>query len=103
MLVPGKEECLLEWVYHRSFATTNTDARWFLRINVEQLRLSIQQSEREAARVAKLKRKQDCIVRRLQGYIIISDSSDDDVDQPPAVKAYTIDDDLNGKGLTRKG
>lgn len=64
------------------------------RINAKALRLGIEQSEQEAARVAKLKRKQDRVVRRVKGYIIISDSSDDygsdydgsDIDPPPAAE-----------------
>lgn len=63
-------------------------------INAKVLRLGIEQSEREAARVTKLKRKQGRIVRRVKGYIIISDSSDDygsdydgsDIDPPPAAE-----------------
>ena len=62
-----------------------TDARRLRRINAKQLRLGIEQSEREAAeaaveaaRVAKLKRKQDRVVRHLQGYILISASSSAD-------------------------
>ena len=58
MLMPGEEECPLQWVYRRSLTTTKKDIR--------QLRLGIEQSEREALRVAKLKRKQDNIIPRLK-------------------------------------
>uniref|UniRef100_M8CB88 WRKY transcription factor WRKY51 n=1 Tax=Aegilops tauschii TaxID=37682 RepID=M8CB88_AEGTA len=48
----------------------------------------------EAARVAKLKRKQDRVVRHLQGYIVISDSSSDDrsdgSDAPAAAAAASV-------------
>ena len=58
--------------------------------------------------MAKLKRKQDRIVRRLQGYIVISDSSSDDgsdgsdVDPPPAADSYSCAGDRKGKGPARK-
>ncbi|KAE8781275.1 hypothetical protein D1007_45516 [Hordeum vulgare] len=89
-----------------------TDAQRLWRINVEQLRLGIEQSELEAAeveRVAKLMRKQDCIVRQCHGYIVISSSSCDradsdgsDVDPPPAADGYNIAGNRKGKGSARK-
>ena len=114
MPVPDEEEHLLQWVYRRSLTTVETDARRLQRINAKQLRLGIEQSEREAAaaaeaaRVAKLKRKQDRVVRRLQGYIVISDSSSSDgsdgsdVDPPPAADSYSCAGDRKGKGPARK-
>lgn len=103
MPVPDEEERLLQWVYRRSLTTAETDARRIRRINAKQLQLGIEQSEREAARVAKLKRKQDRIVRRLQGYIVISssdgsDSDGSDVDPPPAADAYSSADAGRAKG-----
>ncbi|KAE8790120.1 hypothetical protein D1007_35636 [Hordeum vulgare] len=100
-----------------SLTTTETGARWLRRINVEQLVLDIEQSEWEAteaatevARVAKLKGKQDCIVRCLHGYLVISDSSssdgvdydESDIDPPPAADGYNIADDRKGKGPAKK-
>ena len=60
--------------------------------------------------MAKLKRKQDRIVRRLQGYILISDSSSSDrsdsdgsdIDPPPAADGYSSAGDRKGKGPARK-
>ena len=108
MPVPDDEERLLQWVYRRSLTTAKTDARRLWRINAKQLRAGIEQSELEAARMAKLKRKQDRIVRRLQGYIIISSSSFDasdsdgsDVDPPLAADAYSSADDRKGEGPAR--
>ena len=76
------------------------------------LRIAIEQSEREAARLAKLKRQQDREVRRLKCLIILSDtsdnnddrgsSSDDSDDPPPAADAYNCAGDRKGKGPTRK-
>ena len=114
MPVPDDEECLLQWVNHRLLTTAEKDARRLRRINAKQLRLGIEQSEREAAeaaveaaRVAKLKRKQDRVVRCLQGYIIIFDSSSNDgsnsdVNPPPAVDVYLSAGDPKGKGPAKK-
>ena len=57
--------------------------------------------------MAKLKGKQGRIVRRLQGYIVISgfsffDGSDSDVDPPPAADAYSCAGDRKGKVPARK-
>ena len=58
--------------------------------------------------MAKLKSKQDRIVRRLPGYIVISDSSFDDgsdgsdMDPPPAAHSYKCIGDRKGKGSARK-
>ena len=110
--VPDKNDCLFEWACRRSLTEAETKARRLRRINAKQLRLGIEQSKWEAAvtvakatRVAKLKRKQDRIVRRLQGYIVISDSSSSDgsdVDPPPAADSYSCTGDRNGKRPTRK-
>ncbi|XP_044396562.1 16.9 kDa class I heat shock protein 1-like [Triticum aestivum] len=59
----------------------------------------------DAARVAKVKRKQDRIVRRLKSDIGISSSSDDDGcdnDPPPIVDTYISVDDRKGEGPARK-
>jgi hypothetical protein len=53
MPVPDEEECLLRWMYHRSLTTAETDAGWLRRINAKQLRLGIEQSEREATEAAR--------------------------------------------------
>ncbi|KAE8775172.1 hypothetical protein D1007_52380 [Hordeum vulgare] len=84
------------------------------------LRLAIEQSEREAAkaaaraaRVAKLKRQQDKVVRQLKGLSILfsSDSFDDDYhnasfdnsdNPPPVVDAYNNVVDRKGKRPVRK-
>ena len=113
--VPEEDDRLLEWVCRRSLIELRTNVRRLRRINAKQLRLNIEQSEREAAeavaeatRVAKLMRKEDHDVRRLQGYIVISDSSDDDrsdgsnMDPPPATDSYSCAGDRKGKGPARK-
>ena len=76
--VLDEEDRIFEWACRRSLTEAETNARGLRRLKAKQLRLGIEQSDREAARVAKLKRKQDRVVRRLQGYIVISDSSSDD-------------------------
>ena len=113
--VPDEEDRLFEWACRQSLTEVEMKARRLRRVNAKQLRLGIEQSEREAAeavaeatRVAKLKRKEDHDVRRLQGYIVISDSSDDDrcdgsnVDPPPATDSYSCAGDQKGKGPARK-
>lgn len=115
--VPDKDERLLQWVYRRSLTTTEPDTWRLRRINAKALRLNIEQSEQEAeeaaveaVRVAKLKQKQDHIVPRLKGYIVISSSSsfdDDDNDgsdddPPPTADAYISVGDRKGKRLARK-
>ncbi|KAE8815262.1 Phosphorylated carbohydrates phosphatase [Hordeum vulgare] len=99
MPMPDEEERLLRWVYLRSLTTAEMDTQRFRGINAEQLQLGTHQSEREAAeamaevaRVAKLKRKQDRLAQRLQGDIVISDSSssdgaDSDIGPPPVADA----------------
>ena len=55
--------------------------------------------------MAKLERKQDRIVRRLQAYIVISDPSSydgSDIDPPPVADAYSSATDRKGKGSARK-
>ena len=57
--------------------------------------------------MAKLKHKKDRIVQRLQGYIIIFDSSSNDgsnsdVNPPPAVDGYLSAGDPKGKGPAKK-
>ena len=56
--------------------------------------------------MAKLKRKKDRIIRRLQCYIVISsfsfDWSDSNVDPPPAAEAYSRAPNRKGKRPTRK-
>ena len=110
---PDEEECLLQWVYRRALTTAETDGRWLWRINTKHLWLGIEQSEQEAAaeaeaaKVTKLKRKQERNVRRLKGYIVISDSSDDDgsdsdVDPPPAADAPSSAGDPKDKGPARR-
>ncbi|KAE8793975.1 Phosphorylated carbohydrates phosphatase [Hordeum vulgare] len=91
-----EEERLPQWVYRRSLTTTEVVVTRLWRINTKQLRLGIEQPELEATEattmVAKLRSKQDRVVRCLQGYIVISYSSDDngsdsngsDIDPPSA-------------------
>jgi hypothetical protein len=92
-------------------AGAETKARRLRTLNAKQLRLGIEQSERDAAkaaRVAKLKRQQDRVVRRLQGFIVIFDSSSSnrsdgsDVDPPPTADSYSSAGDRKGKGPVRK-
>ena len=108
MPVPDDEECLLQWVYRRLLTTAETDARRLRRINAKQLRLGIEQSEREA-RVDKLKRKQHRVIQRLQGFIAISnfsssDGSDgSDGDPPPATDRTTVSATERAKGRRGSG
>lgn len=85
------------------------------------LRLTIEQSEREAtaeaaakAKAARLAKQQDRVIRRMTGQISSDDDSDltggsssnDDEDTPPAVDAYregySRTGDRKGKGPARK-
>ncbi|KAE8796785.1 Phosphorylated carbohydrates phosphatase [Hordeum vulgare] len=116
---PDEDERLLAWVYRRSLMTAETDAQHLRRKNAKELRLAIKQSEREAkeateekARLARLKREQDRVVRRMKGLIILSDddsdgsdndnSSSDDQDPPPAADNDNCAGDPKGKGPARK-
>ena len=107
--VPDEEDHIFEWACRRLLTEAETKARRLRRLNAKQLRLRIEQSEWEAARVAKLKRKQDRVFRHLQGYIVIfdysssSDGSDGfDMDPPPAADSYSCASDRKGKGPARK-
>ena len=111
--VPDDDERLLQWVYYRSLTTVEMEVPRLRRIDAKALQLGILQSEREAeeaARVAKLKQKQDHIVRCLKGYIIINSSSSDDSDDndgsdddiPPAAGPYSSAGDRKGQGPARK-
>ncbi|KAE8812575.1 Phosphorylated carbohydrates phosphatase [Hordeum vulgare] len=115
MLVePDKEECHLAWVCRRSLAAVETGTRCLRWKNAKALRLAIEQSEREAKEAAKekarlswWKREQDRAVRRMKGFIVLSDddsddndndnSPDDDQDPSPAADGYSCASDLKAK------
>ena len=90
------------------------DARRLRRKNAKVLQVAIEQSEREAAeaaRVAKLNRQHDMVVRRMKGLIVLSESSFDhggdhdsshSADRPPTVDAYSCASDRMGKDPGRK-
>lgn len=90
------------------------DARRLRWKNAKALSLGTEQSEHEAAeatteaaRVAKLKKKQDQAVCQLKCYIVISSSSDDpdsngSNDPPPVVNSYSSIVNQKGKGPARK-
>ncbi|KAE8817281.1 Phosphorylated carbohydrates phosphatase [Hordeum vulgare] len=117
MLVkPEEDELLLAWVYHESLRTAETNARRLQQKKAKALRLGIEQSEREAkelvkekARLMKMKREQDRVVRRINGLIVLSDSDSDDGDKdtsspdtPPVADDYNYSNDPKGKGPARK-
>ena len=79
---PNEDERLLAWACRRSLATAETNARRLRQKNAMVLRLTIEQSEweaaAEAARLTKLKRKEDKAVRRMKGLIVMSSFDYDD-------------------------
>ncbi|KAE8785196.1 Phosphorylated carbohydrates phosphatase [Hordeum vulgare] len=113
---PDKDERLLAWVYLGSLTTAETSVRHLRQKNAKAFQLAIEQSEREAkelaeekARLAKMKREQDRVVRRMNGLIVFLDSDSDDgnndtspFDPPPATNGYNCADDPQGKGPARK-
>ncbi|KAE8799822.1 Phosphorylated carbohydrates phosphatase [Hordeum vulgare] len=115
---PDEDERLLAWVYRQSLTTAETDYRCLRWKNVRVLQLAIEQSKREAkelteekARLAKMKREHDMVIRRVDFLIVLTDtdsddgdsgtSSSDDQDPPPAVDGYKCVGDPRDKGPMR--
>ncbi|EMS52722.1 Uncharacterized protein C24B11.05 [Triticum urartu] len=99
--VPDEEDRLLEWLCHWSLTEAETKARRLRRIKAKQIRLDM--------KVAKLKGKQDRVIRRLQSYIVVSDSYSDNgsdgsnVDPPPTADSYSCIDDQKAKSRRGSG
>ncbi|KAE8814678.1 Phosphorylated carbohydrates phosphatase [Hordeum vulgare] len=106
---PGNDECLLALVYRRSLTTVETHARR-LRRNAKALRLAIEQSEREAKKLAKEKAR---LMKMKWGQgrpsdgrphrpLDDGDKGTSSSDPPPVVDSYSCVGDPKGRGPVRK-